>query len=306
MPMKKYVKISGFHSPVLIGSRAGILDAANVAPMGIPAKPASEIVRPRLEAGTGFEYLGGISLPARSTADRNVAKASAAHCTGHTVIGDGDGVVMQAESYLELCNLQLLNAKLNVTSLKEQVRFTFGFHKLRQQEHVFDVVADLENGDRIAFAVKPTVRLRSGRFLSEMQTVAWWVRERGFADEVRIISEADFSPTDQKNAAIFAAVRGSDPAADEAARRVAENIPSSRSRSLRALTIETGLEARGYRALLRLVRSGVLVTPGHLVLTPNAAVMKAADCTYAAQLTRQRRLVANTTIPGGPVAGGVS
>ena len=249
MPMKKYVKISGFHSPVLIGSRAGILDAANVAPMGIPAKPASEIVRPRLEAGTGFEYLGGISLPARSTADRNVAKASAAHCTGHTVIGDGDGV---------------------------------------------------------AFAVKPTVRLRSGRFLSEMQTVAWWVRERGFADEVRIISEADFSPTDQKNAAIFAAVRGSDPAADEAARRVAENIPSSRSRSLRALTIETGLEARGYRALLRLVRSGVLLTPGHLVLTPNAAVMKAADCTYAAQLARQRRLVANTTIPGGPVAGGVS
>ena len=37
-------------------------------------------------------------MPMASRADRNVKKASSEHCTGHLVLGDGDGVVTQFES----------------------------------------------------------------------------------------------------------------------------------------------------------------------------------------------------------------
>jgi len=45
----------------------------------------------------------------------------------------------------------------------------------------------------------------------------------------------------------------------------------------RALTIETGLEARGYRALLRLLREGILETLKPEAVTPTTLVRRASD-----------------------------
>ena len=73
---------------------------------------------------------------------------------------------------------------MNVVSLQEQVRFFYGWDPKDQQQHIFDVVVTLDCESRIAIAVKPEIRLVSGRFVSEMQEVAWWVYERGFADDV--------------------------------------------------------------------------------------------------------------------------
>ncbi|PVA05270.1 hypothetical protein [Thalassorhabdomicrobium marinisediminis] len=222
-----------------------------------------------------LDHSDGIVLPQPSQAERNIAGASSHHCVAHTVLGNGVGIHTQAESLLELHNLFLLNAMPNVVQLREQVRFYYGWDTKKQKQHIFDAVASLDCGSRIAFAVKPEARLASGRFEAEMQEVAWWVCERGFADEVRIMSEADINPVDLRNAKILASVREIDPEADAVALEVVRGLPPGGGFSLRDLTHSTGLSARGYRSLIRLIRSGVLRLQQHEVIGPKAVVMSA-------------------------------
>lgn len=110
-------------------------------------------------------------LPAPGLTERNIANASKGRCTVHAVLGDGSGVRMRSESHFEFCHLLVLNANRSISELRKQVRFRYGARD--EREHVFDVVATCPSGSRIAYAIKPEVRLRSGRFLAEMQTVAW-------------------------------------------------------------------------------------------------------------------------------------
>lgn len=201
----------------------------------------------------------GLELPAKSRAMRDVPMASAAHCTTSTVLGDGAGVRVQGESMLELRSQLILNARRDVAEINEQVRFVYGFDGLKPKEHIFDIVAVLTDKTVIAYAVKPKIRLESGRFIRAMQEVSWWVRKLGFADDVRIVTEADVHPVTLHNAEIFAALRGHhDPEADDMAYRVVMNIPRGGAESLRALTFATGMAERGYRALLSLVRNRVI------------------------------------------------
>ena len=239
-----------------------------------------------------FDYSDGIYLPEPSQAERDITGASSHHCVAHTVLGDGVGVHTQAESLLELHNLFLLNVMMNVASLQEQVRFFYGWDPKDQKQHIFDVVATLDCGSRVAFAVKPEVRLASGRFETEMQEVAWWVYDRGFADDVRIMSEADINPVDLRNAKILAAVREADPEADAVALEVVRGLPVDGGQSLRDLTLSTGMAARGYRSLIRLIRSGVLRLQQHEVIGPKVVVMNAnAKCTVIDLRSRKGLIV---------------
>jgi hypothetical protein len=210
-------------------------------------------------------------LPAPSRAERKIASSSKGHCTAHMVLGDGPGVRMQAESHLEFCHFLILNADPSIVDLQEQVRFRYGPNY--EREHVFDVVAARTTGSRIAYTIKPEVRLRSGRFLTEMQTVAWWVKKKRWADDVRLLTDADIDEVELHNAKVIAAVRDPDPEADLIARGVVATITGGVS--VRDLTIATGMAARGYRAVLRLVREGYLVPARHERLTPQALVQKA-------------------------------
>jgi hypothetical protein len=105
-----------------------------------------------------------------------------------------------------------------------------------------------------------------------MQIVSWWVRERRFADEVRLLTEADIDPIALHNAKMMAAVRGADPEADRAAREVASTLTGARC--LKDLTAATGLSECGYRALLRLIRTGVLAPERHERITPSTLVYR--------------------------------
>lgn len=213
-------------------------------------------------------------LPAESRAERTIAAASRGHCTAFPVLGEGPGQRMHAESHLELCHFLLLNADRGIADLREQVRFRYGARD--EHEHFFDVVATRTTGERIAFTIKPEDRLRSGRFLAEMQEIAWWVRRKAFAHDVRLLTDADVDPVDLHNARIVAAVRESDPEADAAARAAVGALTGAVS--VNDLTAATGLGARGYRAVLRLIRSRALqpvrrerITPSSLVLRAGAA-----------------------------------
>ncbi len=178
---------------------------------------------------------------------------------------------MQAESHLELSQLFILNAEPAIADLREQVRFRYG-PRGAERVHVFDMLATRRDGTRIAYAVKPEVRLASGRFLAEMREVAWWVAKTRFAAEVRLLSDADVDSVALHNAKLIAAVREADPEAETAARKAAAGITGAVS--LRDLTVATGLEARGYSALLRLIRTGVLKTTRREAITPTTLVQR--------------------------------
>jgi len=216
-----------------------------------------------------------ISLPGASRAERNVPRASTAHCTVTSVLGRGDGTRFQSESLLEYRHKLVLNSFGNLVDMREQVRFLYGLHD--EREVVFDIYITLDDGTRIACDVKPEKRLESGRHLLKMQEVAWWVLEKDFADEVRLFSEADLDPVELFNALVYSAVRGPDPEADAAALAVV--IALEGGCCLRDLTQEIGLQARGYRAILRLLRDRALCTFGHVRITPDVIVTRSADFT---------------------------
>lgn len=207
----------------------------------------------------------GRVLPAPSRADRNVQNASKGHCIAFAVLGAGSGTRMQAESKLELDHLKTQFNQCDVADVKEQVRFEFGHRN--EFEHYFDMVVTKTSGDRIACTVKPEVRLESGRFIDEMQTVAWWVKKRKFAQSVRLLTEADLDPVARHNANINAALYDEDAQADQTARLVARELRGVVS--LKDLTDRTGLQARGYRALLRLIRHGDLGPSSPQRITPS-------------------------------------
>jgi hypothetical protein len=223
-------------------------------------------------------YSGGIVLPALSLAERNIALSSQGHCTAHSVLGDGAGVRMQAESWLEQCGFYVLNARHDVATMREQVVFPYG--PKREHDHIFDVVVTLHDERQIAYTIKPENRTKwrmehqmpGEDFLSHMQTVAWWVRDYGFADDTRLISETDLDPVELHNARIIAAVRESDPEAETIALFAVNEMLGGRT--LHDLTLQVGLGAQGYRALLRQIRTGELIVQPGQRITPKATVFR--------------------------------
>ncbi|SHK47805.1 hypothetical protein SAMN05444000_1324 [Shimia gijangensis] len=212
-----------------------------------------------------------IKLPSDSRADRKVKAASKGHCIAHTVLGRGTGFKVQAESNLELANLLMLNARPDVTFLKEQARFDWRDDAGKPRCHFFDAYAEFQGSQRVAITVKPQVRLKSGRFLDEIREVTRHAVNSNFCDTVRLITEADIDPAQLRNAAMYRAVQEIDEEADSKALEVACGLKGAVK--LRALTIQTGLAARGYRALIRLCRDGVLAPESSMAITPETKLI---------------------------------
>lgn len=212
----------------------------------------------------------GRALPKSSRADRNIQISSKGHCTAHIVLRGGTEPSrrFQAESYLELCHLFLQSARPDVTELREQVLFTYGAGD--KNKHFFDMVVTLRDGERIAYTVKPEVRLRSGRFLAEMAIVAHWVERKGFAKSVWLLTEADLDPVDMHNAKLLSGLQDADAEATAVARDIGRQILGAVS--LKDLTARTGLVARGYRALLLLLGTGELQTVHRERIRPQTLV----------------------------------
>ncbi|MTH36384.1 hypothetical protein GL279_17460 [Paracoccus limosus] len=222
-----------------------------------------------------------VVLPTPSKAERDIAIASNRHCTAHDVLGHGAGVRIQCESGLERSHAFIINSRLQTYDFREQVSFPYPF-KDSKTRHIFDFYVTEVDGRRIACTVKPDARTRKRGehqmpgedFITHMQTVSFWVQERNFADEVRLLTEKDIDPVELHNAHALAAFRDPhpDPDADAAAWELTRHLVGGRS--LRDLTRDLGLAERGYRALLRLVRMRALVgQPGHR-LTPDILIFR--------------------------------
>lgn len=101
--------------------------------------------------------------------------------------------------------------------------------------------------------IRPTAWV-GGKFGRQMPRIAAQARAGRFADDVRLLTDADLDPVELHNARLLHGVRVGDPVADEAAARVLAEMTGMAS--LSDLTAMTGCGAGGFRALLQLIRWG--------------------------------------------------
>ncbi|WP_297340116.1 TnsA endonuclease N-terminal domain-containing protein [Pseudophaeobacter sp.] len=108
--------------------------------------------------------------------------------------------VVHFESKLEQRVLFMLLAGNDVVDLWEQPRFvTYRDLSGQRKYHFFDFLVQFEDGQRVAIAVKPEKEVKRMRFMSELR----YIREaisKDFADQVRLITNSDFTKAEALNA----------------------------------------------------------------------------------------------------------
>jgi hypothetical protein len=202
---------------------------------------------------------GGLVPPAPPSGGRKIPVVSKGHFTGHLVIGDehGEGRVVEVESHLEMQTALILLARRDIVDIENQVPFEWINEDGEVRDHFFDFKAYHRDGSRTAIMVKPLRRLESERFVAEAHRIAAQVTP-AFADKVTLFTDADVDPIELHSAELFHAMRTRDPEADAAMRRLVAGVDGAVR--IADLVSHSGLEGRGFRALVRLIAAGALET----------------------------------------------
>ncbi|WP_374427513.1 hypothetical protein [Paracoccus sp. (in: a-proteobacteria)] len=207
-----------------------------------------------------------------SSCDRHPAIASKGHFTGSLMVGSWPGRVLHVESLLEHKWAHCLNAHPKTRTLREQVGFVWQNGQKKRPTHYFDLFVEQTDGKLIAYTVKPEAHLTAS-FMAEIACVARQAKVAGFVDDVRLLTDADLDPIELENARLTYAMRVPDAEADSAAAAVVAAM--SGIATLGDLTSRIGLNARGYRALIRQIRAGIVRAAHHERITHKTEVFKA-------------------------------
>lgn len=195
---------------------------------------------------------GGLVMPERLNTTRKLAKGRREHFTGQFTFGSDEGRTMDVESHTELNVALVTIARPDVVDLEHQVPFQWVKPDGKPATHHFDFRVVMVDGKRRAIMVKSEYRRRQTKVQDELAQIAAQVTP-DFADEVVVMSERDLDPIELFNAEIMHEMRRPDPEADASARRVVGEIVASVR--IMDLVEAVGLGARGFRALVRLIRS---------------------------------------------------
>lgn len=177
--------------------------------------------------------------------------------------------MLLVESDLEYKWATILAADPDVLKLKEQVRLDWDDNG-RQRSHFFDFLATMRSGIHAAMIVKPEKRTRSEAFLSEARAIAEFAVRVGFVDEVRVLTDACIDEIRLKNAKMTRSMREVDREADAKASLVAAELKGANS--IAELVERIALDARGFRAVVRLIANGRLECLHHEVISPKSLV----------------------------------
>lgn len=201
-----------------------------------------------------MEYLsdGGLVMPERLRTSRKIAKGRRTHFTGQFTFGPDEGRTMEIESHTELCTALVTIARPDVVGLENQVPFEWVKPDGKTATHHFDFRVLMVDGSRRAIMVKSEFRRRQPEVQRELAQIAAQVTPE-FADEVVIMTERDLDPVELFNAEMMHEMRRPDPEADAAARRIMGEMVASAQ--IQDLVDAIGLGARGFRAVVRLIRS---------------------------------------------------
>ncbi len=198
---------------------------------------------------------GGIRLPDASRGNRDTQVGSKRHFTGGAVIGDGHGVRLGLESNLEKKALLLLSARPSTLDVVEQVAFEWYDEHGEYHTHYMDLVAKQTDDRVVGYAVRPSQR--AGRkYTLKLARIKQQAIRGGVVNDFRLFTEQDVCPVELFNAELFHAVRRPDCFADPVMQDVAG--ASVGVTTIGALVDESGLDGMGFRAAVRLIKSGHL------------------------------------------------
>jgi hypothetical protein len=195
---------------------------------------------------------GGVTFPVRRKTVRKIAKGRRNHFTGQFTFGPDEGETMDVESNTELRVALVTLARPDVIGLENQVPFAWVKPDGKPATHHFDFVALMADGSRKAIMVKSEYRRLHPEVQLELAQIAAQVTP-DFADEVVVMTERDIDPIEYYNAEIMHEMRRADFDADAAARAAMDETPATAQ--IQNLVDRIGLGARGFRAIVRLIRS---------------------------------------------------
>jgi len=214
---------------------------------------------------------GGATMPAKLRTTRKVAKGTREHFTGQFTFGSDEGRTMDIESHTELCVALVTLARPNVVDLENQVPFKWVTSNGESGTHHFDFRALLADGTRRAIMVKSEYRRQQSEVQDELAQIAAQVTPE-FADEVVVMTERDIDPVELFNAEMMHEMRRPDLEADAAARRVMGGLAAAVQ--IQDLVEAINLGARGFRAVVRLIRSHDLELTNKVRITHEAFVRR--------------------------------
>lgn len=111
--------------------------------------------------------------------------------------------VFGCDSQLEYHHLALILTNPKTAQVHEQYGpISFVDADGHRRTHYIDLLITQKSGQKIAVAVKPTERLKSGAFLRDLHSLESSIVPR-IADEVRLVTERCFSRGDAFNAAMY-------------------------------------------------------------------------------------------------------
>lgn len=198
---------------------------------------------------------GGIRLPENTRGDRETQVGSTKHFTGGGVFGAGPGVRIGTESHLERKALLLLSARPATVAVVEQVAFDWYDEDGEYHTHFIDFVATQTDGSVVGYAVRP-----SGRVSLEYKTTLARIKEQGIHrcafDDFVLFTEQDVCPVELYNAELLHAVRRPDCFADPVLQHVVGSLVGVTT--IEDLVDQSGLGGMGFRAAVRLIKSGHL------------------------------------------------
>lgn len=217
---------------------------------------------------------GGIRLPEFSAGDRATQVGSKFHFTGGMVLGDGPGRRMGQDSHMERQATLIIHARRETANLVEQVHFAWVNGEKESVSHWIDLVQTRVDGMVIGYAVRPLARV-SDDYLLKLARIKEQAISQGVLDDLRLFTEEDVCPVEWHNACQFLAVRRPDCFADPVAADVVSQMMGVTT--VEDLVAATGLAGMGFRAMVRLIRSGHLEMIRHERISHNSQVFKAKE-----------------------------
>lgn len=213
--------------------------------------------------------------PRPSRAAKPVPKSGHGHFVVQMVIHDTDeqpGQISMCGSIGEYRTRLLALAEPDTIDVIEQVGpFPWTDEKGVGHGHYIDQIVIKKDGRRLGLTDKPYRRVTPA-FQAEIAQVDTEARKRGAIDRLYLVTEYARDPIKLYNADLFRGCRDADPEVDALALAVVSDL--SCEVPLLGLVAEINRGPRGFRALVRLIRSGMLRLVCAEKITPKTRVIR--------------------------------
>jgi hypothetical protein len=192
-----------------------------------------------------------------------------------TVLNDDGYRVLFYESKVERDCATIMDASPAILRLQEQVAFTW-FDKGTTRTHFFDFVVTKKSGGNAALIVKPEKRAQNPAFLKEVREISEQAVQAGIVEEVFVYTDKSFSDVQLRNAEFIRSVREVDVEADKIVAGLIEGLQGIVR--IQDLVNASGLETRGFRAVVRLIGTGELDYDDGELITRGLEVSRIWEC----------------------------